>query len=289
MNRQQLSTIIILSCLLLGWNVYTLHGSRVSAYVPFVGDQTSYDYGFVNVLFNQTATEIQYWTNLSFPESNYTMHWHQHVNLSIQVSHVIPNGLGIQVFYNFSVNIFSNVVRVFNSTWQTTVTFNGTVPAPAPTGISSGMIDYPTSQGLPGFFLDDGTLSTIALGSNVIIGESLWHTVAHTTFQMESSEQLCYRFFNSSTTTNQQTNTTYVIDQDVGIYYRANETSIFVVDSLATYLTYYYQVLTTTVSLIPPPNPLPIYIIAAIAAIILVIVVILLIRAFWSRRRHGSH
>jgi hypothetical protein len=216
------------------------------------------------------------------------MHWHQHVNLSIRVLHLVPSGLGSQAFYNVSVNIFSNVVRVSNSTWFTIIKLNGTVLAPAPTGISSGIVEYPTPQGLPGFFLDDGTLSTISSGSNVMIAGSLWHTVTHTTFLIERNEQLCYQLFNSSTIPNQQINTTYEIDQDVGIYYRANETSSFVVDSLATSLTYYYQVLTTNASLLPPSNPLPILIIAAGVAIILVIVVILLIRILWLRRRRGS-
>ncbi|MHA2427758.1 MAG: hypothetical protein ACXADB_07020 [Candidatus Hermodarchaeia archaeon] len=256
--------------------------------MPSVGDQTRYDYGFISILFNQSATEIQYWTSQSLTDSNYTLHWHQYVNLSIRISHLVPIGLGIQAYYNFSVNIFSNIVRISNSTWHTTITLNGTVPAPAPTGISSGLVDCLTSHGLPGFFLDGETLSTISTGSNVIIGSSLWHTVTYTSFQIESTEQFCYQLLNSSTTTNQQINTTYVIDQDVGIYFMANETSTFVVDSLATYLIYYYHVLATDTSLIPPPNPLPIYIIAAVTIIILVVVVVLLIRTLWLRRRHGS-
>lgn len=288
LNCQQLSAAIILCCLFLGWNAYTIHGSRVSAYVPSIGDQTRYEYGFISILFNQSATEIQYWTSQPLTESNYTMHWHQYVNLSIQISHLVPSGLGIQAYYNFSANIFSNIVRISNSTWHTTITLNGTVPAPAPTGISLGLVDYPTSQGLPGFFLDGETLRTISTGSNVIIGSSSWHTVTHTSFQIEGTEQLGYQLFNSSTTTNLQINTTFVIDQDVGIYFRANETSTFVVDSLTTYLIYYYHVLATNVSLIPPPNPLPIYIIAIITTSILVVVAVLLIRTLWLRRRHGS-
>ena len=288
MKRQQLSTAIILCCLILGWNAYSLQESRVSAYVPSIGDHTSYAYGFINTLFNQTATEIHHWTNLALPESNYTMNWHQYVNLSIHVSHLVPSGPGIQAFYNFSVNIFCNIVHIFNDTWFTTVTLNETVPTPAPTGISSGLVDYPTTQGLPGFFLDDGTLTTISTGSNVIIGGDLWQEVAQTTFSIESSEQLCYQLFNSSTTTNLQINTTYVIDQDMGSYYMANETTTLVVYSLATSFTFYYQVLTSNVSLIPLPSPLPILIVEAAVAIILAIVVILLIRAFWLRRRQDS-
>jgi len=246
---------------------------------------TSYDYGFINTLHNLTATEINYWTDLSLSANNYTMNWHQIVNLSIQVSHLTPNGPIIQAYYNFSVNVFSNVVRIINSTWQSTITLNGSVPAPAPTGVSTGLVDYPTSQGLPGFFLDYNTLSTISPGSNVIVGDSLWHTVTHSTFTIHGSEQFCYRLFNQSSTLTHQTETNYLIDQDIGIYYYANETTTITNDSVDTYLTYYYQVLTTNVSLIPPPSPIPIYIVAAVVTIILIIAVILLIRALWLRRR----
>jgi hypothetical protein len=288
MTRQKLIIIFIVFFLAIGWNAYTLQGSLVSAYSPNVGDQTSYDYGFINVLNNQTATEINYWTHLLLSDSNYTMNWHQYVNLSIRVSHLVPSGPVIQAYYNFSVNIFSNVVTVSNSTWQTTVTLNGSVSAPAPTGVSSGLVDYPTTQGLPGFFLDDATSSTITTGTNVIIGESFWQTVSLTLFSLGGSEQWCYQLFNSSSISTHQTDTTLVIDQDVGIYYQANETHIATVNSVATYLTYYYQVILTNIAVIPPPNPLPIYIAAAIMTVILIIVVVLLIRALWLRRRQGA-
>jgi hypothetical protein len=288
MPRQHQNIFIIALLLAIGWNAYILHGSLASAYTPLVGDQTRYDYGFINVLSNQTAADIQYWTDTALIEGNYTMNWHQYVNLSIRVSHLIPSGPIIQAYYNFSVNIHSNIVTIFNSTWQTTITLNGSVATPAPTGVSSGLVDYSANQGLPGFFLDDGTLSTISIGSNVMIGGSFWQTVSQITFTLSDSEQLCFHLFNSSTGANQQVDTEYIIDQDTGIYYKANETSVVSIDSVTTTLTYYYQVLTTTVALIPPPSPLPIFILAAIVSIILIALILLLTRTLWLRHKQTS-
>jgi hypothetical protein len=288
MPRQHQNIFIIALLLAIGWNAYILHGSLASAYTPLVGDQTRYDYGFINVLSNQTAADIQYWTDTALIEGNYTMNWHQYVNLSIRVSHLIPSGPIIQAYYNFSVNIHSNIVTIFNSTWQTTITLNGSVATPAPTGVSSGLVDYSANQGLPGFFLDDGTLSTISIGSNVMIGGSFWQTVSQITFTLSDSEQLCFHLFNSSTGANQQVDTEYIIDQDTGIYYKANETTVVSIDSVTTTLTYYYQVLTTTVALIPPPSPLPIFILAAIVSIILIALILLLTRTLWLRHKQTS-
>ncbi|MFX1317971.1 MAG: hypothetical protein ACFE9D_01050 [Promethearchaeota archaeon] len=286
MSRQALSIAIILFIMVGGWNSYALQAFQVIAYVPSEGHFTTYDYGFINVLYNQSAVQINQWTELVLDPGNYTMHWHQHVNLSILVMQLIPNGAVFQAYYNFSVIVFSNVVTVSNSSsWQTIVSLNGSVPAPAPTGVSSGLVDYPMTQGLPGFFLDDTTLSTITPGLNVIVGGSSWQSITHTAFTLGDDEQLCYRFFNQSSSQDQDTETTYVIDHDVGIYYQANETRITTVGSSIVYLSYYYQVLTTNISLIPPPSPLPIYIAAAIATIVLVIVVTLIVRALWLRRK----
>lgn len=288
MTRHKISATIIVCILVIGLNIHAVQTSLTAAYTPIISEQTNYDYGFISQLHNQTAADIAFWTTLSLTESNYTMNWHQYTNLSIRVSHLIPSGLNFQAFYNFSVIIFSNIIVISNSTWETTITLNGSVPAPAPTGISSGLVEYPTSQGLPGFFLDDNTLSTITTGSNQIIGESLWQTVTHTTVMASDSEQLCYRLFNSSTTSNQMINTSFVIDHDVGIYYQANETTVVTIDSIAASLTYYYEVVNTTVALVPAPNPLPIIIVAVIAALILIVVIILLARTLWLRRKHGS-
>jgi hypothetical protein len=286
MSRQTLSIAIILVIVVTGWNAYASQTSQITAYGPSEGHYTTYDYGYTNILYNQSATEINLWTELVLDSGNYTMHWHQHVNLSILVNQIIPSGAIFHAYYNFSVTVFRNVVTVSNSSsWQTTVTLNGSVPAPAPTGVSSGLVDYPTIQGLPGFFLDDTTLSTITPGSNVFVGGGVWQSVTHITFKQGESEQLCYRFFNQSLSSGQDTETTYVIDHDVGIYYQANETRISSVDSSITYLSYYFKVLTTNIALTPPPSPLPIYIAIAIATIVLVIVMILLIRALWLRRR----
>jgi hypothetical protein len=162
---------------------------------------------------------------------------------------------------------------------------NGSVAALAPTGVTSGIVESPITEGLPGFFLDDLTLSTIIVGSNINIGGSVWQIIEYSTFTLSSSEQLSYQLFNSSTTPDMHLETTFLIDHDVGIYYRTNDTRLLSVGPLQQSLTYYYQVLSTNIALLPPPNPLPIYIIAGVAAVILIIVVVLLIRNYWLDRR----
>ncbi len=283
-TREQWRTFIMITILVFVFNPLIYASSPLSAYTPSVGDQTQYDYGFINVLHNQSAADINYWTALSLLDSNYTMNWHQHVNLSIRVSHLTPTCCDIRAFYNFTVNIFHNVVTVFYSSWETTVILNGSVPTPAPTGVNSGLVEYPTTLGLPGFFLDDGTLGLITTGSNVQIGSSRWHTITHSTFSLDGSEQLCYQLFNRSLSPDQLIETTFIIDQDMGAYYQANETTIITTNSLDTALTYYYQVLNTTISLLPPPSPLPFYIVIAVAIVIVVIVILILFRRWWRRR-----
>ncbi|MFX1508710.1 MAG: hypothetical protein ACFFBR_00250 [Promethearchaeota archaeon] len=283
-TRQHWYTIVIIVGLILVSNTSALTTSSLAAYNPKVGDLTEYNYGFINVLNNQSASDINYWTDLALAESNYTMKWHQHVNLSIHVSHITSTCCDIHAFYNFTVNIFNNIVTIFNSTWQTTATLNASVPTPAPTGVSSGLVENPTTQGLPGFFLDDGTLSSIIPGSNILIGSSRWQTVTQTNFSLGGSEQLSYHLFNRSTYPSQLIETTFVIDQDTGIYYQANETTIITINSLDTTLTYYYQVVNSSVALVPPPSPLPAYIVIAVAIVIVIIVVLLMFRRWWRRR-----
>ena len=275
------SILLIMLC----WNVFESQQMTVSAYSPSIGHTTTYDYGFISIQPNQTATNIQFWTELNLAPSNYTLHWHQHVNLTIRVTNIAQIASTIRAYYNFSVNIHSNIATVSNSSWQTVVTMNGSVAAPAPTGVTNGIVESPITDGLPGFFLDDLTLSTIIVGSNVNIGGSVWQTIEYSTFTLTSSEQLSYQLYNSSTTTATHLETMFLIDHDVGIYYRTNDTRLLLVGTIRQSLTYYYQVLSTNIALLPPPNPLPIYIIAAVAATILIIVVVLLIRNYWLRRR----
>lgn len=268
------------------WNSFASQHLAVTAYTPSVGQTTRYDYGFINIQPNQTATNIYFWTGLNLAPSNYTLHWHQHVNLTIRVTNVAQIASTIRAYYNFSVNIHSNIATVSNSSpWQTVVPLNGSVAAPAPTGVSSGIVESPIADGLPGFFLDDLTLSTISVGSNVDIGGSRWEMIDHTTYTLGGSEELSYRLFNSSTMTDTHLQTTFTIDHDVGIYYEANDTRLLSVGPIEQSLTYYYQVLSTNIPLSPPPNPFPILLIAGIATVILVIVIILLIRTYWLRRR----
>ena len=283
-----LPVFLIASILLVGFygNAVQSQKLTVTAYSPNIGDRTSYDYGFISIQPNQTATNIQFWTGLTLAPSNYTLHWHQHANLTIRVTNIAQIASTVRAYYNFSITIHSNVATVSNSTpWQTVITMNGSVAAPAPTGITNGIIESPLSDGLPGFFLDDLTLTTITVGSNVDIGGSLWQTIEYSTFTISGNEELSYRLFNSSMSSDTYLETTFTIDHDVGIYYKTNDTRLLSVGPIMQSLTYYYEVLSTNVALIPPPNPLPIFIIAGVATVILIIVIILLIRAYWLRRR----
>ncbi|MHA2428614.1 MAG: hypothetical protein ACXADB_11375 [Candidatus Hermodarchaeia archaeon] len=257
---------------------------RVVAYTPSIGNLTEYDYGFVSIQPNLTATQIYHWTGLNISVGNYTLHWQQYVNLTISVLNIAQVGPVLEAFYNFSVNIFSNVATVSNSSWQTIESLSGLVSAPAPTGITDGIHPYPITDGVSGFFLDDATLATITIGTDVIVGNGRWQAIDHTTFTLLGSEQICLQLFNSTSTPEELQETTFVIDQDVGIYYQTNDTRILSVDPVQQSLTYYYEVLATNISLEPIPSPLPILIIIGVAVIVLVIIVILFIRMLWLRR-----
>ena len=264
---------------------------RVAAYTPSGGDSTEYDYGFVSIQPNLTATQIYHWTGLNVSVGNYTLHWQQYVNLTISVSYVAffgqPSIFEIPLLiahYNFSVSIFENVATVSNSSWQTIESLNGSMSAPAPTGVTDGGSIYFTIEGLPGFFLTDDTLASITTGTNVNVGNSRWQQIDYTTIAFQGSDQLCYQLFNSTSTPEELQETTFVIDHDVGIYYQVNDTRIISVDDIQQSLTYYYEVLATNISLEPIPSPLPILILIGVAVIVLVIVVILFIRMLWLRR-----
>ncbi|MFW9984211.1 MAG: hypothetical protein ACFFCB_05710 [Candidatus Odinarchaeota archaeon] len=257
---------------------------RVSAYIPTVGNLTEYDYGFVSIQPNLTATQIYYWTGLNLSIGNYTLHWQQYVNLTISVLNIAQVGPVLEAFYNFSVSIFSNVVTVSNSSWQTMEPLDGSVSAPAPTGVADGLITYPITDGVSGFFLDDATLATLTTGTDVIVGNSRWQQIDYTTLVFQGSDQLCYQLFNSTSTPEELQETTFVIDHDVGIYYQANDTRILSVDPTQQTLAYYYEVLATNIPLEPIPSPVPILIIIGVVVIALVIIVFLLIRKLWLRR-----
>lgn len=257
---------------------------RVAAYTPSMGNLTEYDYGFVSIQPNLTATQIYHWTGLNISAGNYTLHWQQYVNLTISVLNIAQMGPVFEALYNFSVSIFSNVATVSNSSWQTVESLDGLVSAPVPTGVANGLFAYPITDGLSGFFLDDATLAALTTGSDVIVGNGRWQEVAYTTLAFQGSDQLCYQLFNSTSTPEELRETTFVIDHDVGIYYRVNDTRILSVDPIQQSLTYYYEALATNISLEPIPSPLPILIIIVVVVTVLVIIVFLLIRKLWLRR-----
>lgn len=286
LNRQSVSVIsVLLFSFIMSWNGIYSGQMLVSAYYPTIGDQTEYNYGFISNQPNQTAVNINFWTGLNLPDSNYTMHWHQYVNLSIQVTNVAQVGLNILGSYNVSINIHSNHVTISNNSWQTSIFLSKTAPTPVPTGIMNGTFFSDVLVGYPGFFLDYTTLSQITPGSNVIIGTSRWQTVSYSSYTLGGIEHVCYQLFNTSSTPTELLETTFVIDQDVGIYFQANETRILSVGSLQQSLTYYYQAITTNIPLIPPPNPILILGIAVIVTVILIIVIILVIRTYLTRRQ----
>jgi len=260
----------------------------VSAYTPSPDHWTRYDYGFINTLPNLTADDILDWTALNLTGSGYTLHWHQYVNLSIAVAIVALVANVWRVLYDFSVIIHNNLVTVSNTSWQMAISLNGSASAPAPTGVSSGVVDFPVYEGLAGFFLDDLTLTTLHAGTNVNIGGSLWQSVALTTLTFNGLDEACYQLHNVTTAVNTSIETTYRIDRDVGIYFWANETHTLTIAGLNRTLTYYYTVLESTVPLAPPPNPLPVLLIVAVGAIVLAIVVTLLARDLRLRRRRSG-
>lgn len=282
--QRLISSMFLLLLVMIWW--LPLMGNRplIQSYSPSVGYYTLFDYGFINRQSNLSAAEIELWTELILPEDNYSMYWNQNVNLSITVTNIAIVAGVTRAFYNFTVHIHSNDVTVHNGSVFHNLHFNGTVPAPAPTGVTPGIIDYPISDGLPGFFLDDYSLANIVPGINITVGASRWNSITYSTFVLEGSEQLCYELSNESVYSTERINTTLRIDQDVGIYYQAEETRTLTSGSSESSLTYYYRVLTTTIPLTPPPNLIPMIIIAVVAIIIIVVVSVLLVRAYWRRR-----
>jgi hypothetical protein len=262
--------------------------SRARAYTPSPGHRTTYDYGFISTQPNLTASDIHQWTGLNLTGTGYTLHWQQFVNLSIAVVQVAAVANLLRVLYEFSVLIHSNRATVSNSSYQETVTLNGSTQAPAPTGVPSGFVDLPVYVGLAGFFLDDTTLSTLRTGPNVTIGGSLWQSITLDVFTLNGHEETCYLLHNQSILVNASIQTTYRIDQDVGLYFWANETHTLTDAGLNRTLTYYYTVLESTVPLAPLPNLLPLLTVVAVAAIVLAIVVALFVRALWLRRRRSQ-
>lgn len=287
-HRSRLALVLSLSFLLLLVEVPLL-GSQpsVGAYTPALGHRTLYDYGFTNTLPNQTADDVFDWAALNLTGNGYTLRWHQYVNLSIAVAAVAVVLNVLRVLYDFSVIIHSNRVVISNSSWQKTVLLNGSARAPAPTGVLSGLVDLPVYQGLAGFFLDDTTLTALHAGPNVNIGGSFWQSITLTTFTLHGQEEPCYLLHNVTHVADTSIETTYRIDQDVGIYFWANETRTLTYAGLNRTLTYYYTVLASTVPLVPPPNPLPFLLVVAVGAIVLAIVVALFARALWLRRRRS--
>ena len=80
----------------------------------------------------------------------------------------------------------------------------------------------------------------------------------------------------------------HLIDQDVGIYYFANETTSLTAGSTAQSLSYYYRVLATTVSLVPAADSL-LLLVAMVAVVFTVgVILILIIRYIWLRRNPSA-
>jgi hypothetical protein len=285
-NRQSISVIsILIFSLAMSWNSFFTGQMVVSAYYPSIGDKTEYNYGFISIQPNQTAANVDFWTGLELPDSNYTMHWHQFVNLTIRVTNIAQIGLNILSSYNISVNIHSNQVTLSNNSWQTTIILNNSVSTPVPTGMTNQTFFIDVTEGYPGFFLGDTTLSQITPGSNVNIGTSRWHTISFSSFTLGGVDHICYQLFNTSVTSTELLETTFVIDQDIGVYFQANETRTLSVGSIQQVLTYYYHVRTTNISLIPPPNPLLLLLIIGIVVVVLIIVLVVIIRAYWLHRQ----
>lgn len=280
--------MLLLLLVMIWWLPLTGNRPSIQSYSPSVGHYTLFDYGFISRQSNLPAAVIELWTGLILPEDNYSMYWNQNVNLSIAVTNIAIVAGVSRTFYNFSVHIDSNDVTVHNGSVFHNLHLNGTVPAPAPTGVTPRIVDYPLSEGVPGFFLDDFTLANIAPGINITVGASRWNSITYSTFTLEGSEQLCYELSNETLFSAERINTTLLIDQDVGIYYQAEETRTLTSGPSESSLTYYYQVLTTTIPLTPPPNLIPTIIIAVVATIIIVIVSVLLVRTYRQRQNNNQ-
>ena len=94
---------MIIVCLVgMGGTAFISMQPRVVAYTPSIGNLTDYNYGFVSIQPNLTATQIYHWTGLNLSIGNYTLHWQQHVNLTISVLNIVQVGPLLEAFYNFS-------------------------------------------------------------------------------------------------------------------------------------------------------------------------------------------
>lgn len=284
-QRSFVQTLFFCLLLLLGSTLPIIPPPRVIGYSPGVGHQTQYDYGFISIQSNRTAADILYWTGETVTNGNYTLKWHQYVNLSITVINLVFIVNAFQAFYDISVDIHSNHATISNSSWNQEKTLNGSVPTPVPTGIDSSIIDYPAHEGLLGFFLSEDTLVKITTGTNVTIGDTLWNSITVSTFNLKGNDEICYQLHNLSITATERLETTYKIEQDVGIYFTANDTRTLTTGGVIQTVSYYYSILDTSIPLIAPPNPLLILIVVIIVAIILVIVAILIGRILWRRLR----
>jgi len=251
-------------------------------YMPQAGHWAKYDYGFISTQWNISEFVVANWTGLSLSKGNYTMLWHQYVNLTLTVISTPLITGAPYAYYGLSVEVHSNRVTVSNATWQTTVTLNASSPAPASTGIESGVVLYPANLGLPGFLLDDFTLVSIHPGTNVTLGDTTWSSITAVTIQVEGEEEKCYLLHNVTSTANSRIETTYLIEADSGVYLQANETSTFTYEGLAEEITYYYSLLSTNIPFLPSPSPLPL-ILTSIAVVTIAIIVVFLLFRRWRR------
>jgi len=281
--RGRLPLVVVLAVLVLP---ASLPCAPCMGYTPHVGHWARYDYGFVCTQWNLSEIVIGSWTGLSLPRGNYTMLWHQYVNLTIAVISIPLIGVTPYGLYNISVQVHSNQVTVSNSTWQTTLILNASIPAPAPTGIESGLVLYPAGLGLPSFLLDDFTLAALHPGVNVTIGGGIWSSITLVTLQLGGDEETCYLLHNVTTTPISRIETSYTIEADSGLYIHANETQTYTYEENSQKVTYYYNLLSTNIPLMPsPPSPLPLLLVTlAIAVVIIAFLLFLLIRRRRRRR-----
>ncbi|MFX1563056.1 MAG: hypothetical protein ACFFDP_07085 [Promethearchaeota archaeon] len=287
-QRKAIVAQIFCLLLLVGLTLQIMILPHAVSYAPSIGHQTRYDYGFISSQTNKTAADILYWTDETVANGNYTLKWHQYVNLTISVINLVSFFNNIQVVYNISADIHSNHVTICNSSWNLEKTLNSSVLTPVPTGIDSGTYYYLANEGVPGFFLNEDTLVSLTTGTNITVGSAIWNSISATTFIIGGSDEPCYQLYNLSITATERLETTYQIDQDVGIYYFANDTRTLNTGGVAQTLSYYYLILDTTVSLTAPPSPFLFIVLVIIAIIILVVVVLFVgcaIRRRWQRMR----
>jgi len=288
LHRRAILTQIFCLFLLLGSTLQIMVLPHAISYIPSIGHQTRYDYGFISSQTNKTAANILFWTGETVANGNYTLKWRQYVNLSITVINLVSFFNAVQVAYNISAEIHSNHVTISNSSWNLEKTLNSSVPTPVPTGIDSGIYYYLANEGVPGFFLNEDTLASLTTGTNITVSSAIWNSITASTFTIGGSDEPCYQLYNLSITATERLETTYQIDQDVGIYYFANDTRTLITGGVIQTLSYYFLILDTTVLLTAPPSPLLLIVVIIIAIIILIVVVLFVgcyIRRHWQRMR----